>query len=92
MNECKCVSKKDGQSERKVGSKKVECERMRCEKPKFNSIYFHLSVRYENIKTNINQLYEIRFICYIAFFNNLNNVEIRCLNEYNIYILFLFRI
>lgn len=57
----------DKDLERKVGSEKVEWERMRCEKPKFNSIYFHLSVRYENIKTNIKQLYEIRFVCYITF-------------------------
>lgn len=90
MNECKCVLKKDGQLERKVGSKKVECECMCCEKLKFNFIYFYFFVRYENIKINIKQLYEICFICYIVFFNNFNNVEIRCLNEYNIYILFFF--
>lgn len=32
-----------------------------------NSLQLHLSVRYENIKTNIKQLYEIRFVCYITF-------------------------
>lgn len=49
MNECKCVLKKDRQAERKVGSKKAYCQRMRCEKPKFNSIYIYLYPSFREI-------------------------------------------